>query len=53
MHFFRTGHDIQGQQVLTGISWDLAWVALALGAAVILGHSLWRLLRQGRDQRKS
>lgn len=51
MHFFRTSQDIQGREVLSGISWDLAWAALALGVAIILGHSLWRLLR--RDQRKS
>lgn len=51
MQLFRTGHDIQGREVLTGISWDLIWVAIAVGAAVIIGHSLWRLLR--RDQRKS
>ena len=51
MHFFRTGHDNQGHEILTGVSWDLVWVAIALGAAVMIGHRLWRLLR--RDQKQS
>lgn len=45
MHFLQTGHDMWGRPVLEGLSWDLAWVALALGAVVITGHSLWRLWR--------
>ena len=51
MHFFRTGHDTWGRPILIGISWDLAWAAVILGAIVIIGHSLWRLLR--RDQHNS
>jgi hypothetical protein len=44
---FRTGHDIWGRPVLQGVAWDLVWVALAVGAAVIVGHAIWRAVRRG------
>jgi hypothetical protein len=47
MEIFRTGHDIWGRPVLEGVSWDLLWLAIVIGAAVILGHALWRLLSGG------
>jgi len=45
--FVRTSTDAWGQQVLEGISWDLLPVAVALGAAVIIGHAIYRLFRKG------
>jgi hypothetical protein len=47
MEIFRTGHDIWGRPVLEGVSWHLLWLAIVIGAAVILAHALWRLLRGG------
>ena len=35
-----------GRPTLEGVSWDLAWAAIALGIAVIIGHRIWRLLRR-------
>jgi hypothetical protein len=45
MEIFRMGHDIWGRPVLEGISWNLIWVALAVGAAVIIGHAVYRAIR--------
>jgi len=50
MDIFRTGHDIWGRPVIEGVSWDLLWLAIVSGAAVILGHALWRLLRRDRPE---
>jgi hypothetical protein len=47
MEIFRIGHDIWGRPVLEGMSWDLLWVAVIVGAAVIVAHTLYRLLRRG------
>jgi hypothetical protein len=47
MEILRTGHDIWGRTVLEGVSWDLLWLAIVIGAAVILGHALWRRRRGG------
>ncbi len=46
MEIFRTGHDIWGRPVLEGVSWDLVWVAVIIGAAVIVAHTLYRVLRR-------
>jgi len=46
MEIFRTGHDMWGRPVLEGVSWELLWLAVVSGAAVILGHALWRLLQR-------
>jgi hypothetical protein len=48
MHLFRTGHDMWGRLVLEGVSWKLAWVALAAALAVMVGHQIYRLLRRGK-----
>lgn len=48
MEIFRTGHDMWGRTVIQGVSWDLIWVAVLVGAAVILGHALYRLVRRDR-----
>jgi hypothetical protein len=46
MEIFRTGHDIWGRTVLEGVSWDLVWVAVGIGVAVIIGHALYQALRR-------
>jgi len=46
MEIFRTGHDIWGRPVLEGVSWDLVWVAIIVGAAVIVVHMLYQVLRR-------
>jgi hypothetical protein len=50
MGIFRTGHDIWGRRVLEGVSWELLWVAVIVGAAVIVAHALYRLLRRGSGE---
>jgi hypothetical protein len=45
MDIVRTGHDLWGRPVLEGIAWDLLWVAVAVGAVVIVGHALYTLFR--------
>jgi hypothetical protein len=50
MEIFRTGHDIWGRPVLEGVSWDLLWVAVIVGGAVIVAHALYRLLRRGSGE---
>jgi hypothetical protein len=49
MEIFRTGHDIWGRTVLEGISWDLLGVAVGIGALVIVGHAIYRMLRRSRS----
>jgi hypothetical protein len=45
MELFRVGHDVYGQRVLEGISWDTVPYAVGVVVVVIVGHQLWRLLR--------
>jgi hypothetical protein len=47
MTFLHIGHDPWGRPVVEGISWDLIWVAIARGLAVIVGHRIWRRFRRG------
>jgi hypothetical protein len=42
---FRIGHDVYGQRVLEGISWNLVPYAVGIAAVVIVGHLVWRLIR--------
>jgi len=48
MDFARVSTDAWGQQVLEGISWDLLPVAVAIGAVVIIGHAIYRMVRKDR-----
>jgi hypothetical protein len=48
MELVRISRDAWGQEVLEGISWDLLPVAFALGALVIIGHAIYRLVRKSR-----
>ena len=44
MELFRVSRDAYGREVLQGLSWDLIWVFVAAGAALIVVHALYRLL---------
>ncbi len=46
MEILRVGHDAWGRLVLQGVSWDLLPIAAALGALVIVGHAIYRLIRR-------
>ena len=50
MEIFRTGYDIWGRTVLEGVSWQLLWVAVIVGAVVIVVHALYRALRRGSGE---
>jgi hypothetical protein len=45
MQIFRIGHDVWGRPVLEGVSWNLIWVAVGAGAAVIIAHAIYRTIR--------
>lgn len=45
MDLFRVGHDVYGQRVLEGISWNTVPYAVGVAAVVIVGHLIWRLIR--------
>jgi hypothetical protein len=42
------GHDVYGQRVLEGVSWDLLGVAFGVAVVVILAHALFSLFRGKR-----
>ena len=45
MDLFRVGHDVYGQRVLEGISWNTVPYAVGIAAVVIVVHLIWRLIR--------
>jgi len=52
MELVRITRNAWGQETLEGISWDLLPVAFALGAAIIIGHLVWRAMKS-RASRES
>jgi len=48
VEFVRISRDAWGQEVLEGVSWDLLPVAFAIGAIVIIGHAIYRLIKRHR-----
>lgn len=44
VEIFRYSRNVYGQETLQGMSWDLLWVFVALGAAIIVVHALYRWL---------
>ena len=44
MELFRVSRDVYGPEVLQGMSWDLLWVFVGLGAVLIVGHAVYRCL---------
>jgi hypothetical protein len=48
MELVRITRNAWGQETLEGISWDLLPAAVAVGAAIIIGHLVWRALGKRR-----
>ena len=49
MELFRVSRDVYGREMLQGMSWDLFWVFVAAGVAVVVAHALYRaFLARGR-----
>ena len=44
MELFRVSRDIYGREVLQGMSWDLLWVFIGVGCALIVGHAVYRMI---------
>jgi hypothetical protein len=44
VELFRVSRDIYGREVLQGMSWDLLWVFIGVGAVLIVAHAAYRLL---------
>jgi cytochrome b subunit of formate dehydrogenase len=42
MSFFQWAQNPWGQRILVHISWDLFWLALAVGALFVIGHLVYR-----------
>jgi hypothetical protein len=42
VELFRISRDAYGREVLQGLSWDLLWVFVGIGVALIVGHALYR-----------
>lgn len=51
MDLLRYGHDVYGERVLNGASWDLLPVAFWAGVAVIVGHLVWRAVSRRSARR--
>ena len=52
MEWFRQERNPWGQEILIGLSWDLTWAAVVLGALLIMAHALlyyWRWRRAGAE----
>jgi formate dehydrogenase subunit gamma len=49
----RVSRDAYGREVLQGMSWDLLWVFVAAGFALIVLHALYRLLLAPKQKRRS
>jgi len=53
VELLRISRDAYGREVLQGMSWDLIWVFVGAGAALIVAHALYRLLLAPKRQRPS
>jgi hypothetical protein len=51
VELLRISRDAYGREVLQGMSWDLLWVFVGLGAALIVLHALYRLLLASDERR--
>jgi formate dehydrogenase subunit gamma len=48
----RISRDAYGREVLQGISWDLLWVFVGAGLALIVVHALYRALFASKQERQ-
>ena len=53
MELFRVNRNPWGQEILSGVSWDLLWVFIAAGAAFIVVHIVYMWLWAPRVRRRS
>ncbi len=44
VELFRFSRDVYGRETLQGMSWDLLWVFVGVGCALIVVHAVYRLL---------
>ena len=51
MELLRISRDAYGREVLQGMSWDLIWVFVAAGAALIVVHALYRAFFSPKPRR--
>jgi hypothetical protein len=42
VELFRISRDAYGREVLQGLSWNLIWVFVGVGVALIVLHALYR-----------
>ncbi len=49
MEILRWGHDAWDQPLVNGVSWDMLWIALGVGAAVVVIHFIYRLISGKRE----
>ena len=47
----RYARDAWGQETLAGISWDLVWVFLGLGVAIVVLHGAYAAIAARRTKR--
>jgi hypothetical protein len=53
VELLRISRDAYGREVLQGMSWDLLWVFVGAGAALIVLHALYKLLWAPSPRRPS
>jgi formate dehydrogenase subunit gamma len=53
MELLRISRDAYGREVLQGMSWDLLWVFVGAGVALIALHALYRALLAPKSPRSS
>jgi hypothetical protein len=51
MELFRVSRNPWGQETLVGVSWDLLWWFVGAGAAFIVLHALWTIVKPSRLRR--
>jgi hypothetical protein len=52
VELLRVSRNAWGQEVLEGVSWDLLWVAVGVGATFILIHMTYMWLRPPKQIQK-
>lgn len=50
MELFRYRKTIWGQEILSGVSWDLVWVFVGVAVAFIIGHIVYLRLSKERGR---
>ena len=53
MEILRRARNAWGQEILLGVSWDLIWVFVGIGAFAIAVHVAWVALMAPRLQKRT